>query len=315
MDNRIDFYRKMYLIRRAEDVIIDNYYDDDMKTPMHMSRGAEAIAVGVCSALGDRGQYFTTYRSHAVYLASGGDLKKFFAEMYGKKEGRYAGKSGSMHIASPETGHISSSAIVASHIPVALGMAFANKRKGNNKIVTVFFGDGAVDEGGFWESINMASLWDLPILFVCEDNRLAVHTSCHERHAYEEILPIVAGFDMSTSFEYGLDVCDVYDVTLTNKNCMDAFNQAAFIQLEYFRFLEHVGVNSDTNEKYRILDGWEDCPDHDPVKRLRDKMVADNIDVSEIEKIIDAEVDDALEYAKSGSFSDVSETYKDVFYG
>lgn len=314
MDSNIEFYKKMYLIRKVEDVIIEYYYDDEMKTPMHMSRGSEAIAVGVCEALGDRGQYFSTYRSHAPYLASGGDVKKFFAEMYGKKTGRYAGKAGSMHIASPETGHISSSAIVASNIPVAVGAAWANKMQNNGRIVVAFFGDGAMDEGNFWESINMASLWELPILFVCEDNRLAVNTPSKFRQGYENIIGIIENFNIANEYSSALDVEDVYHVTRTVLTAMDRFEESGFVQLEYYRFLEHVGVNSDTNEKYRDAD-WCDHSVHDPVNRLRKILIDDDINPAPIERLIDAEVYDALEFAKNSEFSDKNETYEDVFYG
>jgi TPP-dependent pyruvate/acetoin dehydrogenase alpha subunit len=315
MDRLIKFYKKMFLIRKVEDAIIEHYYDDEMKTPMHMSRGSEAIAVGVCSALGDRGQYFSTYRSHAPYFASGGDLNKFFLEMYGKKEGRYAGKAGSMHIASPETGHISSSAIVASNIPVAIGAAWANKMQDNGKIVAVFFGDGAMDEGNFWESINMASLWSLPIIFVCEDNRVAVHTLSKNRQGYREIIPIIEEFEIATSYSLGIDVEDVYGDVKNAVRCVDNFKEPAFMQFEYYRYLEHVGTNSDINEEYRKKDTWEPTDDNDPVLDLRKKLIHVDVDVEGIEMEIAEDVYTALEIAKDGEFSDSKETYKDVFYG
>lgn len=282
---------------------------------MHMSRGSEAIAVGVCAALGDRGQYFSTYRSHAPYFASGGNVKKFFAEMYGKKTGRYAGKAGSMHIASPETGHISSSAIVASNIPVAVGAAWANKMKDNGKIVAVFFGDGAMDEGNFWESINMACLWSLPIMFICEDNRVAVHTLSRDRQGYSDIINVMQEFDIATESSIGVEVEDVYQTVKTNLRCVDTFREPAFIQFEYYRYLEHVGTNADVNEDYRKKDSWDPVDDNDPVLDLRQKLVDDEINVTHIEQLIDAEVNDALEFAKNSEFSDKNETYKDVFNG
>lgn len=313
MDKLIEFYNKMYLIRKVEDVIKDNYYDDEMKTPMHMSQGSEAISVAICSALGDRGQYFSTYRSHAPYLASGGSLDQFFAEMYGKVTGRYAGKAGSMHIASPETGHISSSAIVASNIPVAVGAAWANKMKDNGKIVVVFFGEGAMDEGNFWESINMASVWSLPIIFVCEDNRVAVHTLSKDRQGYDNILSVVENFHIATSYNIGVDVDEVYRSVLTNIRCVDAFREPAFMQIEYYRYLEHVGINSDISEEYRQRDSWNPTAINDPVVCLRERLVREDVDVDTIENEIDGEVYNALANAKAAEFSDANEVYKNVF--
>lgn len=313
--NELELYRKMFLIRKVEQTIQENYFDDEMKTPMHMTMGGEAISVGVCSALGDKGQFFATYRSHGPYLASGGDLKKFFAEMYGKKEGRYRGKAGSMHIASPETGHISSSAIVASNIPVAVGAAYANKRKKNGKIVAVFFGDGATEEGNFWESINMACLWKLPIMFICEDNRLAVHTPQDERHGYKSIGACIDGFKINVAHDYGMNVQEVY---IRAKEWAGQMNMddptPVFLHLEYYRYLEHVGVNSDTHEEYRKKD-WEDTKDNDPIMILRNRLIRDNFPVEDVEEKISKEIKEAMEFAKKSPISHINELHKDVFYG
>src|SRR3989338_4702030 len=161
-----ELYRKLYLIRCAEERIIKHYPEDEMKTPMHMSMGQEAVAVGVCHALGPHDQIFASYRSHAAFLTRTGDLEKFFGELYGRVSGTAAGKAGSMHVSSPERGHLCSSAIVASYLPVAVGAAFANKQKDNGGVTCAFFGDGALDEGAFWESLNVACVMRLPVLFV-----------------------------------------------------------------------------------------------------------------------------------------------------
>ncbi len=140
-----DLYKKLYLARRAEEKIREHYMEDEMKTPMHMSMGEEAIAVGICHALKAEDQVFATYRSHAIYLAKTQKIDDFFAEMYGKDTALLKGKGGSMHMCAPESGFMGTSAIVASIIPVAVGVAFANKQMGNGKLATVFFGDGATD--------------------------------------------------------------------------------------------------------------------------------------------------------------------------
>ena len=188
----VRLYEKMYLIRKAEEAIQEYYPEDDMKTPMHMSMGEEAIVAGVCEALDPEDQVLGTYRSHALYLAKTSETNRFFAEMYGKATGVARGKAGSMHLSSFEHGLLCSSAIVASSIPVALGVAFANKYKNRNKKVVVFFGDGAVDEGSFWESVNFAGLKKLPLLFVCEDNGLAVHTRREDRQGYSSINKVIS---------------------------------------------------------------------------------------------------------------------------
>ena len=171
----VELYRKMCLIRTAETAICEHYPEDELKTPMHMSMGGEAICAGVCHALKAEDQVLGTYRSHGIYLAKTMETDRFFAEMYGRATGTSRGKAGSMHLMAPEHGLICTSAIVASHIPVALGAAFVNKATDNGQTVAVFFGDGAIDEGVFWESLNFACLRKLPVMFVCEDNGFAVH--------------------------------------------------------------------------------------------------------------------------------------------
>src|SRR3989344_4925634 len=148
----IELYKKLSRIRRAEEAISAHYMEDEMKTPMHMSMGGEAISVGVCSAIGDRGAVYCTYRSHAVYLAMTDETDAFFGELYGRVTGVAKGKSGSMHLSAPESGFLGASAIVGSTIPLAVGSAFASHMLGTKKIAAVFFGDGAIDEGVFWES-------------------------------------------------------------------------------------------------------------------------------------------------------------------
>src|SRR3989344_5622446 len=166
----LELYRKVYLARKAEEKIILEYPKDEMKTPMHMSMGEEAIVAGVCQALGLNSQVLSSYRSHAVYLIQTGETEKFFGELYGKATGPAQGKAGSMHLSSPEHGYLGASAVVATQIPVAVGAAFANKKLGKKIMTAVFFGDGALDEGVFWESLNMACLWKVPVIFICEDN-------------------------------------------------------------------------------------------------------------------------------------------------
>ena len=193
----IELYKSLYLIRRAEEKVREHYYDDEMKTPVHLSVGEEAVATGVIKALSSKDQFFGTYRSHGTYLARTGETDKFFAELHGKENGIARGKAGSMHLCEPEHGFLGASAIVGSIIPVGVGAAFANKYLKNGKIVAVFFGDGATDEGVFWESINTACLWKLPVLFVCEDNELAVFTKDKDRQGYKSLPDIISKFDIN----------------------------------------------------------------------------------------------------------------------
>ncbi len=284
-------YKNLYRIRKAEDVIGDLYFDNEMKTPMHMSKGGEAPSVSVVEALGSRGQYCGTYRSHALYLTATGDLDGFFLELYGKKEGCSGGRGGSMHLFSAAAGLICTTAVVATNISVGVGAAFANKIKDNGKWVAVFFGDGAVDEGAFWESLNAACLMQLPVLFIYEDNGYAVHSPSDTRHGYSSIIDVVNQFS-----------CNVYDDESNDVEAMTGIVQSAvaqgkpaFIRFAYYRYLEHVGTCEDFGV-YRQRDEMEKWLPKDPVTLQRNRL--SNLAAREIEQSIDREVGESVNRAK-----------------
>jgi len=310
------FYKKLYLIRRSEEQIVAHYSEDQMKTPMHMSMGAEAIAVGVCEALEARDQVFGTYRSHALYLAKTEDTDDFFAELYGRETALLKGKGGSMHLCAPDHGFMGTSAVVASIIPVAAGCAFANKRANNGRMVTVFFGDGAVEEGVFWESLNLACLMKLPMLFVCEDNGLAVHASKAERQGFESITEIVSKFNCLVYEAETTDTEAIYNLTRQAVKQVNAQLMPAFLRLEYFRYLEHVGVNEDFDAGYRRRDEFEQWLSEDPVSLQRKKLRALGWAEGAIEAV-EAQINDkvarSLRKAQEAEFCNVSELFGGVF--
>ena len=169
-------YRSLRLIRRAEEEVARIYPSDKTASPVHLSIGQEAVAVGVCDVLEPDDVVSPTYRGHAAYLAKGASLRGLFAELYGKATGTAHGKGGSMHLIDMQHNVLGASAVVGTTIPVALGFALAFKRTQSNRVVVAFFGDGATEEGVFTESLNFAALHKLPILFVCENNFSAITT-------------------------------------------------------------------------------------------------------------------------------------------
>ena len=183
------------MIHECEEIIIQKYHLDEMKTPMHMSRGDENCVVGVVEAFGGQSFFNGYYRTHSLFLASTNDPEAFFGEMLGKATGSNKGISGSMHLSCPEVGLLNTSAIVASTIPLSLGAGLA-VRNGvtKNSYSVVFFGDGAIEEGVFHETMNMACLFELPILFVCLDNGLAVDIEPQSRCGYRSIRDLVASY-------------------------------------------------------------------------------------------------------------------------
>jgi len=312
----LDLYRKLYLARRAEEKIRQHYMENEMKTPMHMSMGEEAIAVGVCHALKVEDQVFATYRSHAIYLAKTQNIDDFFAEMYGKDTALLKGKGGSMHMCAPECGFMGTSAIVASIIPVAIGAAFANKQQGNSKLVIVFFGDGALDEGAFWESLNVACLMKLPVLFVCEDNGFAVHTATSKRQGYASIADIVSRFNCNLLKENTTDAEVIYKLTRQAIKLIKTTQMPCFMHLRYYRYLEHVGINGDFDAGYRSREEFEEWYKKDPINLQRKKLLNHGIkegEITRIEREIDNQIENSIRLAKEAPFADISELYKGVF--
>ena len=309
-----ELYKKMYLIRKSEEQIKEHYLEDDMKTPMHMSTGAEAIAVGICHALKPTDQIIGTYRSHAIYLAKTMESDKFFAEMYGRVTGMAKGKAGSMHLTAPDAGLICTSAIVASNIPVALGAAHANKHLKNKKVVAVFFGDGAIDEGVFWESINSACQMKLPVLFVCEDNGYAVHNHKKFRHGYNSIDRIVENFKINTADSKTTDPEKIHDLTKKILKQMSETERPGFLHLHYYRYLEHVGVFEDFNKGYRDQEEMDPWLEQDPIDIQRKKLLEmlSEKEIISIENKIDKQVENSMQAAKKAPFPSKEELLQDV---
>lgn len=319
MDHKtsLQLYTKLYRSRRAEQRIIDLYGENDMKTPMHMSFGQEAVPAAVAEALAGKGDIITSYRSHAPFLAITGDVDAFFGELYGREAGFAEGVAGSMHLALPERGHLISTAIVAGGISIATGAAFSHKRLRTGRIAVVFFGDGAVEEGAFWESINVASLMRLPVLFVCEDNGLAVHTRAAARHGFKSLQGILESFG---GFKFAFD--DSNDVELLYTACRTLIEHClsgagpAFLHAQCFRYLEHVGINDDFNRGYRgrtEMEPWlaKDCL---AIQRRRLINAGLESDVLAIEDSGDREIERAIAKANASGAPKAERLTAGVFY-
>jgi len=313
-DLNLTLYRKLYLIRAAEKAIRKDYQTDAMKTPMHMSAGEEAICVGVCHALAPADQVLGTYRSHGIYLAKTGETDRFFAEMYGKATGMAKGKGGSMHLTAPDDGLICTSAIVGTTIPIAVGAAFANKCRKNGRLVAAFFGDGAIDEGVFWESLNSACAMKLPVLFVCEDNGYAVHSPVSERHGYDSITDIASRFHCDVFRDESTDAEVIHDRAKQAADSVRARGRPAFLHLKYYRYLEHVGVNEDFNQGYRAREESEPWTRADPLDVMRKKLLqwVPDAEIVEIEYSIDSRIAESIRKALDAPFPHSAELYKDV---
>lgn len=253
------------LIRKFEEKIIELYPSDKIQSPVHLSIGQEAVAVGVCAALKKTDLLFGTYRSHAYYIAKGGKLTEMMAELYGKITGSSKGKAGSMHLADPKVGMMGSSAVVASTIPHAVGAALAARNLNKDQCIVSIFGDGAADEGVYHESINFASVMNLPVLFVCENNGLAVHSLQKDRQSFN-ICEHAKAYGIETEhISEGYDFCKVYHRTNENLKLLKSEGRPRLLEVTTFRYTEHVGPGYDFNAGYRSEKDFESWKDHDPL--------------------------------------------------
>ena len=295
------FYEKFFLIRRVEEIISDIYTTDVIKSPVHLSIGQESVSIGVCEALEERDVVFGTYRSHALYLAKGGGLKSLFAELYGKDTGCASGRGGSMHLVDTKVNVMGTSAIVASTIPLAVGYAYGEKLKNSDVVTAVFFGDGAIDEGVFYESLNFAKLKRLRVIFVLENNKYAIYSPIKNRRARKDL----NGLARELVGLFGIPYYRLEnDVSIIAVAAMEARwmskDGPVFLECDTHRFKEHVGIGEDPEHGYDKK--------KDEFLRLRSKIKRK--DRIAIEEDIDMEIDKAIKYAEVGPFPPKEDLYK-----
>lgn len=310
-------YKSMLRIRRFEEKIVDVYCDQDMKTPVHLYIGQEAVAVGVCANLRKEDYVFSTHRSHGHYLAKGGDMRCLMAELYGRSTGCSHGKGGSMHVVDPEAGVCGSTAIVGGNIPLSVGAALAFAMQKNKRVAVSFFGDGAVDEGTFHESLNFAALKQLPVVFVCENNFYATHSHQSKRQPHDRIYKLSKYYLMPGVRVDGNDVVKVFGVAREAVKRARKGDGPTLIECRTFRWKGHVGPECDIKLGYRTqkeLDSWmKKCP----VRRLEKKLLKKGtLKKSELDRMIreiDGEVHDAYLFGKRSPHPGGDELLEDVW--
>jgi len=305
-------YRKLRYIRRVEEEITRIYPSDKIKSPVHLSIGQEAIAVGVCEALRADDVVAGSYRGHAAYLAKGGDLPAMMAELYGKVTGCARGKGGSMHLVDMSHHVLGMSAVVGTTIPVAVGYALAIKREGTGRVVVSFFGDGATEEGVFYESLNFAALHSLPILFVCENNRYAIHTPQTKRWASADLCGRVSGFGVPARQIPDMDVFAIHSAA---QAAVDGLRSGTagpqLIECICYRWYEHVGVTQDYTAGYRTREELSPWQEGDQVARLGALLEAPVR--TRIDGEVDREIEAAVNFAEQSPTPTPDELYADVF--
>ena len=306
------FYRSLYRIRRVEEEVAKVCPTDKIKSPVHLSIGQEAVSVGICEALQPDDVVFGTYRSHALYLAKGGDLNKMVAELYGKATGCAKGKGGSMHMIDLAANVMGSSAVVGTTIANAIGYAYALKHQPQDSIVVSIFGDGAVDEGVFAESINWAALKKLPIIFVCENNNYAIHTHQRDRQKLDNICDRARSYGIPAEKIEDNDTLTIYEkIGAAAKALRNGEPGPFFFECMTYRWKEHVGPNEDYHLGYRTKEEAEPWIKNDQLKRLAELVESE--ERQKIEDEVEAEIKAAFEFAEASPFPKYPELFTDVF--
>ncbi len=315
---KIELLYSMIRMRMVEEKIANKYSEQEMRCPVHLSIGQEAIASGICLNLEKKDQVLSAHRSHFHYLAKGGNLKKMISEIYGKETGCAGGKGGSMHLIDINAGLIAAVPIVGSTIPIGVGLAWANKLDKSKKIVVIFFGEGATEEGVFYESINFAALHNLPVLFVCENNYFSVYSNLKNRQPKNrKIFNVAKSMGIESINLDGNDVESVFLETAKLIKKIRYENKPFLMELSTYRTLEHCGPNNDDNLNYRTkreINYWKKkCPIENYKNKLLKEKVINKKYLDKIKTKIDSEIQNSFKYAQESKFPKKSELYNNIY--
>lgn len=312
---RIGFYRTMLLIRRFEEKAAEMYAIGKIGGFCHLYIGEEAVAVGAISASLPEDYIVTTYREHGHILARGSDPKRVMAELFGKATGVSKGKGGSMHLFDVAKNFMGGYGIVGGHIPLAVGMAFAIKYRKTDQVVLCFFGEGSVPNGAFHESLNMASLWRLPVVFICENNRFGMGTPVERASALYDIAHAAKGYNMPFHHLDGMDVQSVHGNMIKVIDAVRTSKRPIFVEAQTYRFMGH-SMADPAHGHYRSKDEIDEQKKRDPIHFLRQRLIEEKIfdeaKVQKIEKEIRGIIQGAIEFADKSPEPDPSTLYEDI---
>jgi len=314
---REELHRMYYLmvtIRRVEERLLDLFAQGKIPGFIHVSIGQEAVPVGTCSALQPDDYISNTHRGHGQALAKGADLKRFMAEIYGRKNGYCRGKAGSMHIACKELGIIGSNGVVGGGIPISLGTAFASVYKGNGRVTVCFLGDGATNEGTFHESLNLAALWNLPVVFCCENNGWAEFTPQKVHTRLEDLSLRAAAYGIPGVTVDGDDVLKVLEAAEKAVARARKGEGPTLLECKTHRWFGHFAGDA---QKYRSPKEIEEVRKFDPVLKFRNLLLEMKVvtpkGVEEIEVRVKDEIDEAVAFAENSPVSGREELLENVY--
>ncbi len=313
-DHSLHLLFQMIRIRRFEEKAAELYSALKIRGFLHLYDGEEAVAVGIMQSLKNEDAIFATYREHGHALVRGISAKSIMAELFGKQEGCSRGRGGSMHIFDKEHNFYGGNAIVGGHLPLAVGMGLSFKMQKKDGISVCFFGEGAVAEGEFHESMNLAALWKLPVLFVCENNSYAMGTALNLSESITELSQKAVGYGVEANSINGMDVLEVEReaqaaVDYVRKNC-----QPFFLECKTYRFRAHSMFDAELYREKKEVETWKKKgPIITFIQSLKDAQLINEEDIQRIEAQVKAEVEEAVAYADAGEWESVDDLTRFVY--
>ena len=310
----VRMYAQMQLCREFEESCAEQYTKGHITGFLHLYSGQEAVAVGATHALHKDDYILSAYREHAQAIVRGAEPRRVMAELFGKSSGICKGKGGSMHLFDPELSFMGGYAIVGGQFPIAVGLAFASKFRNEGRIAACFFGDGAVNQGNFHEGLNWARLWELPVLFVCENNAYGIGTEVHRSSALAEIHKRTCGYDVPSVRVDGMDVMAVYEAVKWGAEWVREQNRPYLIEAMTYRFRGHSMADPG---KYRSQAEVELWKSRDPLpgfgKRLLEEGIAGQGQLDAIRQEAVATVQEAVKFAEESPWPEDGEVFTDIF--
>jgi pyruvate dehydrogenase E1 component alpha subunit len=310
----IDWYKLMLLIRRFEEKSAQMYGQNKIRGFCHLYIGQEAIVAGLASAKQDGDKAITAYRDHGHALAMGMSPGSVMAELFGRVDGCSKGKGGSMHMFSKEHNFFGGHGIVGGQIPLGAGIAMAEQYKGTDNVCFCYMGDGAVRQGALHEAFNMAMIWKLPVVFICENNNYAMGTSVQRTTNVTEIVKLASAYDMPAEQVDGMSCEDIHDSMERTATRARNGEGPSFVELKTYRYRGH---SMSDPAKYRTKEEVASYKDIDPIEVVKAKIIKSKYlsqkQIDQIEEDIEKEVLAAVEFAENSPFPDPSELYTDVY--
>ena len=313
-DHVVHLLRSMLRIRRLEDKCAELYTTMKIRGFMHLYDGEEAIAVGVLETLTQDDAVVATYREHGHALIRGLSAGSILAEMYGKQEGCSRGRGGSMHLFDDTLRFYGGNAIVGGGLPIAVGLALADRMQQKNRVTCCFFGDGAVAEGEFHESMNLASLWKLPVLFVCENNLYAMGTALKYSQSVTDIARKAASYDVTSVAVDGMDVVAVETAARDATEAIRSDGGPFFLECRTYRFRAHSMYDAELYRSKTEVEEWKKrCPIATFTRRIKNENLLSDADLEKIEGDIAQEINEAVAFAEAGTWESVEDLTRFVY--